>query len=78
MSLRNWFAGHEQLSDYDHPDIQVPKDMMTELAGPTPKRSDFKSDRLFVIACLRWDAKWRAEPRYIRADAMIAAKGGEK
>ncbi len=64
MTLRDYLAAHETLNDVD-----VTTEMAELLAGePMPKRSD-------SLAWLRWDAKWKAALRYIRADAMLEVRG---
>lgn len=66
MSLRDWFAGQEQLSDFDDSRVQLPQKTMETLAGyPMPSG---------VLEALKWEADWRAALRLIRADAMLAAR----
>lgn len=64
MTPRDYLAAHETLNDVD-----VTMGMLELLAGePMPKRID-------SLAWLRWDAKWKAALRYIRADAMLEVRG---
>jgi len=64
MTPRDYLAAHETLNDVD-----VTTEMAELLAGePMPKRSD-------SLAWLRWDSKWKAALRYIRADAMLEVRG---
>jgi hypothetical protein len=71
MSLRDWFAGQETLGDFDHPEEKMPANGAIALAGPQPDK-DAGWEAHFV-----WNAKWRAKLRYMRADAMIAARRTE-
>jgi len=77
MSLRDWFAGQEQLCDFNNPEALIPASAGNALAGEPMPEGGFSKD---IIGTLKWEAKWRAALRYIRADAMIAAseKGGTK
>lgn len=66
MSLCDWFAGQEQLGDFNHPQAQLPQNAMEALAGyPMPSG---------ILESLKWEADWRAALRFIRADAMLAAR----
>ena len=66
MTLRDWFAGKEQLSDsYD-----FSAEICEALAGKRPD-GNWSSN---PIAWLEWEATWRARIRYIRADAMLKAR----
>jgi hypothetical protein len=67
MSLRDYLAAHETLSDFDHPEEQMPHTGCVALAGPQPDAKD-GWEAQFI-----WNAKWRAKLRYLRADAMIEA-----
>lgn len=64
MSLRDWFAGRELLTDFDDPKVSPDPKMCKALAGPQPADT---------IEALRWEATWRARIKFMRADAMIAA-----
>jgi hypothetical protein len=66
MSLRDWFAGKEQLSGYD----DWPTEMFEPLAGKRPDGNWATN----TIAWLEWEAVWRARIKYIRADAMLKAR----
>lgn len=76
MSLRDWFAGHESLADWDNMEAVMKTEMAEALAGrkqpghgwacATPKE---------FLAMLQWEADWRAALKYLRADAMLKAKG---
>ena len=71
MSLRDWLAGQEKLVHAEDFSWEV----CEALAGPRPTE-DWKNNPL---GWLRWSASWQAAIRYIRADAMLAArKGGAK
>lgn len=73
---RDYFATHETLSDCDQPDASIAMELAISLAGPAPD-GGWKGEN--KLAMLRWEARWRAALRYIRADAMLAerAKGGK-
>ena len=65
MTLRDYFAAAETL-DEEHLTI----DGAVALAGPKPE-GDWKTN---TIEWYKWEAKWRAELRFIRADAMLKAR----
>ncbi len=68
MMLRDYFAIHETLSDYDN--CQISKKWMEEVVGrPMPDASDAMQSVLF-------DCEFRARFKYLRADAMIQARSG--
>lgn len=71
MTLRDWFAGKETLADYDNPEAVIPEELTIALAGEKPA-GGWKTGNM--LAMTKWEAKWRAELRYLRADAMIAAR----
>lgn len=71
MSLRDWFAGQERLADYDHPEVIPNKEMCEALAGEKQPEGGWSGNR---IEMLRWEAKWMSAMKYIRADAMLAAR----
>ena len=66
MSLRDYFAAAETLDDLE--DLNM--GCAIALAGPKPA-GDWCSN---PIEWLKWDARWRAEVRFIRADAMLKAR----
>jgi hypothetical protein len=70
MSLRDWFAGKETLSDLDDPENRMPLQGAEALAGPMPASND-------PVDVMVWGATWRSKLRYIRADAMLKARGGQ-
>lgn len=72
ISLRDWFAGQERLLDVEHPDsTMISMALATALAGePPPDRGD-------PVAGVKWEAKWKAALRYLRADAMLEAREGD-
>lgn len=74
VSLRDWFAAHETIGEFDHPENNPGPFMCQALAGPMPEGGwgGCKTKDQW-IAMLAWEARWRAALRYIRADAMIAA-----
>jgi len=63
MTLRDWFAGQEQLKGWEEADGPITE----ALAGPKP---DWQKD---PVGYIRWEARWRAAMKYIRADAMLDA-----
>jgi len=66
MTLRDYFAAAETLDDLEH----LLMAGAVALAGPKPE-GDWSTN---PIEWLKWEAKWRAEARFIRADAMIKAR----
>jgi hypothetical protein len=65
MTLRDWFAGQEQLKDWE----DAGGGSITEaLAGPRPNW------QIDPVGYIRWEARWRAAIKYIRADAMLAVR----
>lgn len=50
---------------------QAPNSERT-LAGPHPAGSPETNP----LAWMQWDCEWRAKLRYMRADAMLKARGG--
>jgi hypothetical protein len=64
MSLRDYFAAAERIDGQEEWTVQ----QMELLAGPSPA-GGFRSPEWLL-----WDAKWRAALRYMRADAMLAAR----
>lgn len=78
MSLRDYFAAKETLAEWDHPEAVVSQSMGEALAGPRPQHGWSCKDPEQWIAMLRWEAAWRSALKYIRADAMIAAREGKK
>jgi hypothetical protein len=71
----------EQLSDYDHPSVQISGDILTALAGPCPSaptKQDGKPPTPgalleYALACTEWEARWRAGLRLLRAEAVLKA-----
>lgn len=81
MTLRDYFAGQETLAEWDNPGADPSFSMCEALAGqPRPSHGWVCKSGVEWLAMFRWDAKWRAALKYIRADEMIAArqKGGAK
>ena len=66
MTLRDYFAAAETLDDLE--DLNMAG--AVALAGPKPEGNWSTNP----IEWLKWEAKWRAELRFIRADAMIKAR----
>ena len=66
MTLRDWFAGNEQLVDC----VEISVPACEALAGKRPDGT-WKDN---PIALIEWEAAWRARIRYIRADAMLKAR----
>ena len=67
MTIRDYFAVAEKLEDLDETCIS---DIAVALAGPIPTGNW----RTNTVEWIKWKAKWRAEMRFIRADAMIRAR----
>lgn len=71
QTLRDYFAASEKLGDIDSMnDDSALLAIGFALGGPKPKGS--WSDN--PVGWIKWNARWRAELRYIRADAMIEAR----
>lgn len=72
MALRDYLAAHESLAELDQSDrTGLPVEIAEQLAGrkrPAKIGMDF----------LQWEADWRAAWKYIRADAMLAARSKPK
>lgn len=75
MSLRDWFAAHENLAEWDDPEA-IPSQVMAEaLAGYScPHHGWSCSTQSEWIAMITWEADWRSALKYIRADAMLKAR----
>jgi hypothetical protein len=69
MSLLDWFAAHETLSEWDSGDAIMSDKMATALAGEPKPEGGWGGDPL---AMLKWEAKARSALKYIRAEAMLA------
>jgi len=67
MTIRDYFAVAEKLEDLDETCIS---DIAVALAGPIPTGNW----RTNTVEWIKWKAKWRAEMRFIRADAMLRAR----
>jgi len=63
MTLRDFFAATENLSDLDGV-------VAVAIAGPKPDGNWITNP----IEWLEWDARWRSAVRYMRADAMLKAR----
>ena len=66
MSLRDWFAGQEQLHDLE----SFGNELAVALSGPKPE-GNWQTN---PVAWLEWEARLRARAKYIRADAMLKAR----
>lgn len=71
MSLRDWFAGQETLSDYDHPDSWKHYGVILEAVSGRPPDAAAEP-----LSYFKWECEARAKIRFMRADAMIAARKG--
>ena len=67
MSLRDYLASQETLSDLDHPEFKGMR--MREFEEMTGHKMPIYR----TVEYLVWEAKARAALKYLRADAMIAA-----
>lgn len=66
MNTIEYFAAHETLNEYDHPESSgVNLKFCESLAGPRPAVGNWDSQPIW-----EWEAKWRAKLRFIRAKAM--------
>lgn len=70
MTMRDYLAAHEKLTEYDDRQTEVPMPLAEALAGPRPKQA-WNDD---PVAWIKWEAKWRATMKYIRADAMLEVR----
>lgn len=68
MTLLDWMAGQETLSDFDHPEENMPLSGAIALAGPQPDEGKGWEPHFI------WNAEWRAKMKYMRASAMLAEK----
>ncbi len=68
MSLRDYFAAAEKIDAEEEWTVQ----QMESLVGPSPA-GGIKSPEWLL-----WEARWRAALRYMRADAMLAAREREE
>jgi len=75
MSLRDWFAGQESLTDWDDVEVVMSTPMAEALAGrKQPGHGWSCATPEEYLAMLQFEADWRAALRYIRADAMLKAR----
>ena len=75
MSLRDWFAGQESLTDGDDVEVVMSTPMAEALAGrKQPGHGWSCATPEEYLAMLQFEADWRAALRYIRADAMLKAR----
>lgn len=65
-TLIEYFAAHETLSEFDHPESSVNLKFCQSLAGPKPVVGNCETQPVW-----EWEAKWRAKLRFIRAKAMV-------
>lgn len=73
-SMRDYFAAHESLSQFDHPEVDVPDSLANVLAN-RPRPFPWSTSSLAeYLENLRWEAEWRAALKYLRADAMLKAR----
>jgi hypothetical protein len=72
MTLRDYLASKEGLEDWNDGNAVMSKSMSEALAGEAmPDGGWAKASPLEMF---RFEAKWRAALKYIRADAMIAQR----
>ena len=74
MTLRDYFMAHETLSDFDNPDAQMPRYLYELLAGEKMPEGGWNNN---PIEYMKWEAKWRAALKGIRADAMLAERASQ-
>jgi hypothetical protein len=72
MSLRDYLASKEGLEDWDGVNCVMSKSMAEALAGEAMPDGGWANAN--PIEMFRFEAKWRAALKYIRADAMIAQR----
>ena len=76
MSLRDWFAGQEGLAEWDDGDAVMSTRMAEALAGrKQPGHGWACATPEEYLAMFQFEADWRAALKYLRADAMLKAKG---
>lgn len=80
MSLRDYFASNEKLTEWDGTDSMLPTAATEALAGrPMPAGGWGAKTPEQWLEMHMWEADWRARLKYIRADAMLRARnGGQK
>ena len=66
LSIRDYFAASEKIRRGEHFELEL----CEALAGKRPEK-DRKTD---PIAWEMWQATWQAKIRFIRSDAMLAAR----
>ncbi len=70
MSLLDYFAAHELLTEYEQSETHYPPRLAEALGGPRPTGNwDTNAVEFF-----KWDATIRAKMRYIRAQAMLKVR----
>lgn len=74
-SLRDFFAAAESIAEWDDNDAVISTKLSEALAGEKMPSSGWAGDPLEM---LRFEAKWRAALKYIRADAMLAERAKRK
>jgi len=67
MTLRDWFAGKEQCPTAE----EIGLSCAEALAGKHPTGEPDTNP----IEWMQWDCEWCAKLRYMRADAMLKARG---
>ena len=68
MTLRDYFAAKETMPDWDQAIASMPIEFAEQLAGrPMPSTGNY-------VDVLKWEAELRSALKYIRADAMLAAR----
>lgn len=71
LTLRDAAALAERLTDIDHPQASAPPIEVCEALAGMPRPS---YDHGTTLNHYRFEAAWRAGLRYLRADAMLAAR----
>jgi hypothetical protein len=70
MSLLDYFAAHDSLSDFEADCAVVSKELCVALAGNSPSGDR----RTNPLEWFKWDSKLRAKMKFIRARAMLEAR----
>lgn len=74
MSLRDYFAASEQLTDFDQFET-INTELGEALAGrKAPEEGWSTKDPGTLREAILFEADWRAALKYIRADAMLRAR----
>lgn len=66
------FAAAEHLSEWDDPDAVMLKELAEAITGDKQPEGGWTAGNLVVM--VKWECKWRAALKALRADAMMAER----